>query len=182
MQSRYYDPELGRFINADAYASTGQGILGNNMFAYCLNNSVIFSDHSGMISGYSYIAFSEELPKFDGNRSTYLPPEEKEYIMDVVSAKKILSSEDGGYYKGVWIHKSDLLPSGSGVSYVMVAIASDVNDYQTVMHEYGHFLHLSDVGLFTYTGAIAVPSFIFAKLSTMGIYQGDYHSLPWEYI
>ena len=29
---------MGRFINADAYTSTGQGILGNNMFAYCLNN------------------------------------------------------------------------------------------------------------------------------------------------
>ena len=25
LQSRYYDPELRRFINADGYASTGQG-------------------------------------------------------------------------------------------------------------------------------------------------------------
>ena len=32
LQSRYYDPNIGRFINADSYASTGQGILGfNNM-------------------------------------------------------------------------------------------------------------------------------------------------------
>lgn len=38
LQSRYYDPALGRFINADSYASTGQGFLGYNMFAYC-NNS-----------------------------------------------------------------------------------------------------------------------------------------------
>lgn len=36
-----------RFLNADAYASTGQGLLGNNMFAYCLNNSVNFCDKSG---------------------------------------------------------------------------------------------------------------------------------------
>ena len=28
LQSRYYDPELGRFINADAYASTGDGEFG----------------------------------------------------------------------------------------------------------------------------------------------------------
>ena len=27
-QSRYYDPEMGRFINADAYASTGDGVFG----------------------------------------------------------------------------------------------------------------------------------------------------------
>ena len=47
LQSRYYDPEMGRFINADAYASTGQGILGNNMFAYCGNNPVNCSDPTG---------------------------------------------------------------------------------------------------------------------------------------
>ena len=47
LQSRYYDPELGRFINADSYASTGQGILGNNMFAYCINNPVIYADPYG---------------------------------------------------------------------------------------------------------------------------------------
>ena len=47
LQSRYYDPSLGRFLNADAFASTGQGILGNNMFAYCLNNPVMFKDLFG---------------------------------------------------------------------------------------------------------------------------------------
>ena len=38
---------MGRFINGDAYASTGQGILGNNMFAYCANNPIIRTDSSG---------------------------------------------------------------------------------------------------------------------------------------
>ena len=47
LQSRYYDPELGRFINVDSYASTGQGILSNNMFAYCGNNPIIHCDPSG---------------------------------------------------------------------------------------------------------------------------------------
>ena len=47
LQSRYYDPEVGRFLNADAFASTGQGLLGNNMFAYCLNSPVVFRDSSG---------------------------------------------------------------------------------------------------------------------------------------
>ena len=47
LQSRYYDPEMGRFINADAYASTGQGLLGNNMFAYCSNNPVMGFDPHG---------------------------------------------------------------------------------------------------------------------------------------
>ena len=46
--TRYYDPEIGRFINADGYVSTGQGILGNNMFAYCGNNPVNRADPTGM--------------------------------------------------------------------------------------------------------------------------------------
>ena len=47
LQSRYYDPEVGRFINPDAFASTGRGILQANTFAYCLNNPVNFADHTG---------------------------------------------------------------------------------------------------------------------------------------
>ena len=47
LQSRYYDPEIGRFINADDYTITGQGLLGNNMFVYCGNNPVIRVDYGG---------------------------------------------------------------------------------------------------------------------------------------
>ncbi len=47
LQSRYYNPQMGRFLNADALVSTGQGILGNNMFTYCLNKPVNFFDSDG---------------------------------------------------------------------------------------------------------------------------------------
>ena len=47
LQSRYYDPEIGRFINADALVSTGQGLLGNNMFVYCNNNPISHKDATG---------------------------------------------------------------------------------------------------------------------------------------
>ena len=49
LQSRYYDPELGRFINADAFASTGTGLLGYNMFAYCGNNPISRIDSTGCV-------------------------------------------------------------------------------------------------------------------------------------
>ena len=47
LQSRYYDSTVGRFINADGYISTGQGVLSYNMFTYCNNNPVNMSDPSG---------------------------------------------------------------------------------------------------------------------------------------
>ena len=47
LQSRYYDPANRRFVNADTYASTGQGFAGTNMFAYCNNAPVVFSDPTG---------------------------------------------------------------------------------------------------------------------------------------
>ena len=49
LQTRYYDPAVGRFINADGFTSTGQGLLGNNMYAYCLNNPISFADSLGAV-------------------------------------------------------------------------------------------------------------------------------------
>ena len=45
--SRYYDPEVGRFINADSYVATGRSVLGLNMYAYCYNNPVNLGDPTG---------------------------------------------------------------------------------------------------------------------------------------
>ena len=47
LQSRYYDPAISRFINADSYGSTGQAFLGTNMFAYCRNCPIRFLDSTG---------------------------------------------------------------------------------------------------------------------------------------
>ena len=47
LQSRYYNPNWGRFISADGYVSTGTGLLGYNMYVYCNNNPVMYLDYSG---------------------------------------------------------------------------------------------------------------------------------------
>ena len=49
LQSRYYDPDTGRFISPDKYTTTGQGVIGNNMFAYCNNNPIQYKDDNGDI-------------------------------------------------------------------------------------------------------------------------------------
>ena len=48
LQSRYYDPFTGRFLNADIYCDTGTDTtLSTNMFAYCENNPIIHVDKTG---------------------------------------------------------------------------------------------------------------------------------------
>lgn len=46
LKSRYYDPQLARFINADGLVSQSSA-LGYNLFAYCGNNPVKAADTSG---------------------------------------------------------------------------------------------------------------------------------------
>ena len=47
LQSRYYNPEVGRFISSDVLLSTGQGVIGHNAYAYCLNNPINGIDPDG---------------------------------------------------------------------------------------------------------------------------------------
>lgn len=52
LNSRYYDPQTGRFVNAEPNVDYGKfdegaGLNGYNVFAYCANNPVMFKDDSG---------------------------------------------------------------------------------------------------------------------------------------
>ena len=47
LQSRYYNPEWGRFINADSESNGGHDLLGYNRFAYCANNPLHSLDKDG---------------------------------------------------------------------------------------------------------------------------------------
>jgi len=49
LNSRYYDPASGRFINPDSasYIGADGTLIGYNLFAYCGNNPVILSDPTG---------------------------------------------------------------------------------------------------------------------------------------
>ncbi len=66
LQTRYYDPELGRFISADSIEYLDPETLGGlNLYAYCGNNPVMAVDDTGsesvpwwqwLISGLSVVA------------------------------------------------------------------------------------------------------------------------------
>ena len=99
VSSRYYDPEIGRFINADGAYDTNQGVLGYNMYAYCLNNPVNMYDPDGRCS--RFLGF---LWKIDCKQASC--PESKNYV------KPKAVDPIGSYNKGqgyVYIVKEDLL-------------------------------------------------------------------------
>ncbi len=54
LQSRYYNPEMGRFINSDVVIDT-ESLIGFNLFSYCENNPVIYSDRMGY--GKTYVFY-----------------------------------------------------------------------------------------------------------------------------
>ena len=74
LQSRYYDPAICRFINADTFATTdANGFLSANMFAYCENNPVNYSDANGrsfvscLLGGIVGLAASVAIAKVAGS-------------------------------------------------------------------------------------------------------------------
>ena len=65
LQSRYYDPAVKRFINADSYTSTDSAdAISCNMFAYCGNNPAANTDASGSWYIKAFVKwFAEEIAK-----------------------------------------------------------------------------------------------------------------------
>ncbi len=55
LQSRYYDPAIGRFINADSMVNV-RSALSSNLFAYCLNNPSSMSDDTGNLPFFAITA------------------------------------------------------------------------------------------------------------------------------
>ena len=52
LQSRYYDPEIGRFLNSDdpMYGCIPTNKCTHNVFQYCNNSPVIFADKDGNVA------------------------------------------------------------------------------------------------------------------------------------
>ena len=103
LNSRYYDPEICRFLNADGYVDTGMGIHSQNMFVYCINNPVSLSDPSGTFPGYHYATLFGAQRAYEIYISKH--PDAADYIV-----KYHMEGEDYGYYEGhpysaTWVYE-----------------------------------------------------------------------------
>ena len=182
LQSRYYDPSTKRFINADGYISTGQGILGYNMFAYCGNNPVNRVDETGERSDgiltqifASTTAYATVL---------FLSVFSKEIREDMKSigwnpfnsdAEAVAGSKCVSFYNGAAVIRTN----GDSASFGIILLSRNKIDGENgftwepqdiLKHEYGHIVQQSCVGTPHYLVSIGIPSAV--------VDNGD--NTPWE--
>jgi RHS repeat-associated protein len=77
LQSRYYDPTVGRFISADVLLSTGQGVLGYNCYAYCLGNPVGMVDDGGSMARGTNITVTSDRNPFSTKPPSQRTPDSR---------------------------------------------------------------------------------------------------------
>ena len=187
LQSRYYDPQLGRFISADAFVATGQGLLGNNMFAYCYNAPVNYFDYTGNLPIRNLMLQANDgggTYSTNGNprlKTTAHQFEKGSSNIFNTSEEVVLNAETISFYKGVPVIK---LPIGvNAFSFGAIFLGEDVGNridaIDTVKHEYGHSVHFSQIGPNTYTAMVMIPSMIGFW---SGVPNDIYYSQPYEYI
>ena len=178
LKSRYYDPWVGRFINADSViAGIGGSIQGDNMFAYCCNNPVNMSDNSGH--------WPKCIEKVINWVNDKMVQPAKKFVTDIVEdiknfdinnqrEEKALESNYFSAYKGVPVIRIGGNRSGSfGAIFLTRETNGRNNPEDVVRHEYGHTKQLQQLGIVKYAIDIGIPS-------VLEIGGGDYYSRVWE--
>ena len=164
LQSRYYDPANRRFINADVYASTGQGFVGTNMFAYCNSNPVSNYDAQGRLPHTNLIASdSGKTPiktkiicisskqKYSRKNWDSLSVEDRkqllnEYAKEVAQAMNICINGELRFYMSEDNTTGEYSPTGNYISLNEKWL--DFGYFKTVRHEMRHaYQHAAVVGL-----------------------------------
>ena len=198
LQSRYYDPQIGRFLDADSFTSTGQGLLSNNMFAYCLNNPIAFSDSGGTAAKISLSAQTSiddapwrdaspggggRLPANYSHSVSYGSVEDKFFTVMLykfitnADAEVAVKAEHFAYYNGVPIIKIPIGKEAFSLGFIIL-MGPDQNNPETVKHEYGHSVHYSQLGPVKYYKYAFLPSIVGYW---SGVEYDVYFSQPWEY-
>ncbi len=80
LQSRYYNPEWGRFLNADSI--TTSDLLGKNLFSYCQNNPVSYMDGGGTCPFWDGVQgfFSDQWNSISSTVSTFVEDPIQTYV------------------------------------------------------------------------------------------------------
>jgi len=172
--SRYYDPALGRFINADGEISgIGGDVLGYNLYAYCMNNPINMLDETG-----HWPQWFKDVGNWVKKVSDVVEnvaEDIKNFKINNQSEEVTLESNYISAYKGKIVIRTDFERSGSfGILFISRLASERSNAEDEVRHEYGHTMQLAQLGMLKYTLCIFIPS--------MFEWGSDpiYYRRPWE--
>ena len=179
LNSRYYDPEAGRFLSADPVLGSNGDLLSYNRYLYCSNNPVMYTDPSGegilvaLVAGalavyvYKVVTderFYEDIRNYDPNNT---------------DPNKTLNSHYFSSYKGKLVLRHSIPGFTSwaifGTIFLNRKNIDNENGRNTLNHEWGHTQQEEQMGTLSYIVNIALPS-----VANMIKGTGDYYSQPWE--
>ena len=100
LQSRYYDPSVGRFLNADDTNYLGESgtLLGWNLFAYCENNFTNRKDSSGFLGLLACLGIGALIGALIGGTVSYVKYKELRVKWIVGGAVIGMLVAAGGYW------------------------------------------------------------------------------------
>ena len=144
LTTRYYDPQTGRFINADTIEYLKpDAINGLNLYAYCKNNPLMLVDYSGTDAYLVTVTGAGGLPI-------------------VGHSKLVVQGSDGKWYyteyTNEWVYENKFLkwlniPSGIKTYIKTEEIKTDIEDYIagltgcSVIHLPGDYTQAADVAI-----------------------------------
>ena len=209
LQSRYYDANICRFINADSLvAGVNNSTSGFNLYVYCFNNPIAFTDDSGNWPKWDKVydavkkvvkTVAEAISKVVNTASDVvnnIQEDIKNFDRDNKIAANNYSSNYISSYKNVLVVKHNIKFLSSFSIFNIIFLKSpgsyEPSDlysnhpefYDEVLyHEYGHYLQQQEMGQVIYFFAIANPSLSYnVFLVNTKYYTPElYYSMPWEY-
>ncbi len=192
LQSRYYDPEAGRFINADAmkFLNTFGSLHGVNLFAYCNNDPINKYDSTGYFpwlilaavllftpAGGTALQVATSVLGYIGMAAASLFDEDVKNDMNAIGwnpfntdESVVLNSSKVSFYKGVPVFRTAAGSRSGSFGAIFLTKGSDVD---TLRHERGHNWQLMMMGIANYGLMIGLPSW--QEWSNR-----PYYKRPWE--
>ena len=197
LNSRYYDPDAGRFISPDDVEYLGADGSPNsyNRYAYCGNNPVMYADPSGHLAGLLLIGIWLYCFTPVGSAVTQAAVSAVSYVGMAVASiwdediradmnaigwnpfntneNAVLGSSKVSFYKGMPVFRTNGDRSGTFYAIALKRSADAVE----LRHERGHGSQAMAMGVLTYLFTVGVPSP--AQLGPWAA-NGNYYSAPWE--